>query len=118
MAGPKKSTDGISKMEAVRQAIAKLGKETKPGDLVTHLKSDFGITMSYDMASTYKSTAIKQMGGKKRGRKPGPKPAVAAVAAVAAPTANGHAGGSISLEDITAVRKVSFVIKGGKVVKH
>ena len=78
MAGPKKSKDGISKMEAVRQAIAKLGKEAKPPEILTFVKENFGVVMSYDMASNYKGTAIKQMGGKKRGRKPGPKPAVAA----------------------------------------
>jgi hypothetical protein len=31
MARPKKSKDGISKMEAVRQALAKHGRDTKPG---------------------------------------------------------------------------------------
>jgi len=108
MAQPKKSKDGISKMEAVRQALAKHGKDTKPGDLLKHLKTDFGITMSYDMASTYKSTALK----KKKGKKRGPKPAVA-VAAV--PTANGHASSGISLEDITAVKALADKLGAEKV---
>jgi hypothetical protein len=112
MAGPKKSTDGISKMEAVRQAIAKLGKEAKPPEILSFVKQNFGVKMSYDMASNYKGTAIKQLGGKKRGRKPGPKPAVAAAAV---PTANGHAGGSISLEDITAVKALADKLGAEKV---
>jgi hypothetical protein len=111
MARPKKSKDGISKMEAVRQALAKHGKDTKPGDLLNHLKSDFGITMSYDMASTYKSAALKKKKGK-RGRKPGPKPATA-VAAV--PTANGQSAGGISLEDITAVKALADRLGAEKV---
>jgi hypothetical protein len=112
MARPKKSKDGMSKMEAVRQALAKHGKDTKPNDLLKHLKSDFGITMSYDMASTYKSAALKKKKGKKRGPKPGMKPAVAAAAA---PTANGQAGGSISLEDITAVKALADRLGAEKV---
>jgi hypothetical protein len=108
MARPKKSKDGISKMEAVRQALAKHGKDTKPGDLLNHLKADFGITMSYDMASTYKSAALK----KKKGKKRGPKPATA-VAAV--PTANGQTGGGISLEDITAVKALADRLGAEKV---
>jgi len=106
MARPKKSKDGISKMEAVRQALAKHGKDTMPGDLLKHLKSDFGITMSYDMASTYKSAALK----KKKGKKRGPKPATAIAA-----TANGHAAGGISLEDITAVKALADRLGAEKV---
>jgi hypothetical protein len=109
MARPKKSKDGMSKMEAVRQALAKHGKDTKPGDLLNHLKADFGITMSYDMASTYKSAALK----KKKGKKRGPKPATVVVAAV--PTANGHAAGSISIEDITAVKALADRLGAEKV---
>jgi hypothetical protein len=107
MPRPKKSKDGISKMEAVRQAIAKLGKDAKPNDILGHIKSEFGITMSYDMASTYKSSVLKK--GKKRGRKPGRKPA-----AVAA-TANGQTAGGISLEDITAVKALGDRLGAEKV---
>jgi hypothetical protein len=110
MARPKKSKDGISKMEAVRQALAKHGRDTKPGDLLNHLKADFGITMSYDMASTYKSAALKKKKGKKRGTEPGPKPATAVAA-----TANGQTAGGISLEDITAVKSLADRLGAEKV---
>jgi hypothetical protein len=112
MAGPKKSKDGISKMEAVRRAIATLGKDAKPNDILSHIKSEFGITMSYDMASTYKSAALKKKKGKKRGPKPGSK---RASAVAAGPTANGHAAGSISLEDITAVKALADRLGAEKV---
>jgi hypothetical protein len=108
MAGPRKSKDGISKMEAVRRAIATLGKEAKPNDVLGHLKSEFGIDISYDVASTYKSAVLKKMKGKKRGPKPGKKPAAIA-------TANGHAAGSISIEDITAVKSLADRLGAEKV---
>lgn len=109
MARPKKSKGGMSKMEAVRQALAKHGKDTKPGDLLNHLKSDFGITMSYDMASTYKSAALKKKKGKRRGRKPGRKP----MAAVS--TANGQTSAAISLDDIKAVKALADRLGAEKV---
>jgi len=108
MAGPQKSKDGISKIEAVRQAIAKLGKDAKPPEILSFVKENFGVTMSYDMASNYKSTALKKKKGK-RGRKPGPKPAAAV------PTANGHSNGSISLEDISAVKALADRLGAEKV---
>jgi hypothetical protein len=108
MARPKQSKDGISKMEAVRRTIATLGKDVKPNDILGHLKSEFGIPMSYDMASTYKSAVLK----KKKGKKRGPKPA-SEVAAV--PTANGQITESISLEDITAVKALSDRLGAEKV---
>jgi hypothetical protein len=111
MAGPQKSKDGISKIDAVRQAVAKLGKDAKPPEILSFVKENFGVTMSYDMASNYKSTALKKKKGK-RGRKPGPKSA-ATVAAV--PTTNGHSNGSISLEDISAVKALADRLGAEKV---
>ena len=72
-------------------------------------KSEFGIAMSYDMASTYKSAALKQLRGKRRGPKPGRKPAALA------PTTNGRAAGAISIEDIQAVKDLADKIGAEKV---
>jgi hypothetical protein len=110
MAGPKKPKDGISKMEAMRQTLAKLSKDAPLADVLKALKQDFGITMSTGMAYTYRSAANK----KKKGTKPGPKPAVP-VAAAAVPSTNGHANGSISLEDITAVKALADKLGAEKV---
>ena len=109
MARPKKSKGGMSKMEAVRQVIAKFGKDVKPNDILGHLKSEFGITMSYDMASTYKSAALKKTKGKRRGRKPGRKPAGAAA------SMNGRPGAGISLDDIKAVKALADKLGADKV---
>jgi len=111
MARPNKSKDGMSKMEAVRQAIAALGKDAGPAQILPFIKEKFGIVMSTEMAYNYKSTALKKMKGKKRGPKPGQKRA--AVAAV--PTANGQSAGAISLDDITAVKALADRLGADKV---
>jgi hypothetical protein len=111
MARPKKPKDGISKMEAVRQAIAKLGKEAKPPEILSYVKENFGVVMSYDMASNYKGITLRKGKGKRRGPKPGWKSAVAA----AVPTANGHAAGNISIEDIQAVKALADRLGAEKV---
>ena len=101
---------GVNKMEAVRQIIKKHGKETMPLGIVKYMKEEHGADMTLATASTYKSSALKQLGlagdGKsKPGRKPGPKPTTASAnGSKTAPKA--HTGGGISLEDITAVKKL------------
>lgn len=108
MARPKKSKDGISKMEAMRRTLGKLSKDAPLADVLKALKQDFGITMSTGMAYTYRSAASKRVGGKRRGPKPGRKPA--------AVSANGKtAGGSISIEDIQAVKALADRLGAEKV---
>jgi hypothetical protein len=117
MARPKKS-DGISKMEAVRQAIATLGKDAGPADILPFIKTNYGVEMSAEMAYNYKSTALKQMGLKRRRRKPGKKPAAAASAAAPANGRRKAAGRvSISIEDIQAVKALADRIGAEKVEK-
>lgn len=108
MARPKKSKDGVNKMEAVRQVLAKHGKDTMPGKIVELAKSEFGAVLSYDMASTYKSAALRKAGGKKRGRKPGKKPG-------AAVSSNGSHVAGIALEDIRAVKALADRLGAEKV---
>jgi hypothetical protein len=110
MARPKTSADGISKMEAVRQAIASLGNDVKPPEILKFVKDNYNVKMSYDMASNYKGTALKQLGIKRKRRKSGRK-----AATTSAPAANGHTGGSISLEDIQAVKALADRLGAEKV---
>lgn len=107
MARPKKAQGGMSKMEAVRQAIASLGRDVKTAELLSFLKSNYNVVMSPEMAYNYKSNVLKKK-GRKRGRKPGRKPAAAA-------PANGRRGGGITLEDIQAVKKLADRIGAEKV---
>ena len=102
MAKGKKSTGGVNKLEAVRQVISKHGQDTMPAEIVKLVKEEHGADMTLQTASTYKSTALKQLGlkGKRKGqkrRKPGRK------RTVAAPRTNGT---GISIEDIQAVKQL------------
>ena len=106
MARPKKSK-GISKMEAVRQAIGKMGKDIKPPAILSFVKENYNLDMSYDMASNYKGLILKKRGGKRRGRKPGRKPAAVAT--------NGRKAGGITLADIEAVKALADRLGAEKV---
>jgi hypothetical protein len=59
----------ISKFEAVRRALDKLGKKAKPSAIVDFVKDHFNLEMTPGHAKTNKGKILR--GGKK---KPGPKP--------------------------------------------
>jgi hypothetical protein len=88
----------ITKMEAVRRALAKMGRKAKPSEIQPYVKATFGIEMSTDHISTYKGNILN----KKRAKKP------AAPAAPAAPDSKPRApraaGGSILLEDVLTAK--------------
>jgi hypothetical protein len=58
----------MTKTEAVRRALAALGKDTKPGEIQFFVKEMFGIEMSIAHISTAKSATLHKLklGGKKR----------------------------------------------------
>jgi hypothetical protein len=62
---------GITKMEAVRRALAKLGRDAKPLQLKAFIESALGVEMNADHISTYKGILLRKAGGKRR---PGPEP--------------------------------------------
>src|SRR5437867_6861904 len=70
-----------NKMDAVRRALAKLGRSAKPAAIRDHIKNRFGMDLSADLISTYKGE-IKRKGKKKKGAK---KQAAAAPPAKQAP---------------------------------
>jgi hypothetical protein len=61
-----------NKMEAVRQAMGKLGYEASPLEIQKFIKDSFNVDMSANMISSYKSTLRNKAGlagrRKKRGR--------------------------------------------------
>jgi len=106
MPRPKKET--ISKLDAMRQAVAMLGKDAPLADLLKTIKQDFGITLDRGLAYNYKSlVSSKPATGKRKGRKPGRKPAAVA--------ANGRSTASITIEDIQAVKVLADRIGAEKV---
>jgi hypothetical protein len=105
---PKKTqTDdkGITKMEAVRRALAELGQDAQPSDIQSYVKSKFGIDMEKTMISSYK-TSLKAAGKSALTRKPKSQGARA--------TSTRTTGG-ISLDDIRAVKELADRIGADKV---
>jgi hypothetical protein len=100
----------ITKMEAVRRALAHFGKGGKPAQMQGWIKQQFGIDMSTDHISTAKGESLRKKGGKAKkaaAKKAAPKPQVqpAAASTSLAKSSGGKAGG-IPLEDILAVKEL------------
>jgi hypothetical protein len=57
---PTPKTNGITKMEAVKRALATLGKEAKPSDIQSFVKAKFIIVMSTDHVSNCKGEIARQ----------------------------------------------------------
>lgn len=90
----------VSKMEAVRQAMAEHGLDVMPSQILEFVKTKFGVTMSPSMVSNYKSTLSKKMAAKSAVLR---RPRVAR----AATAANGSTSPStISMEDLTELRRL------------
>jgi hypothetical protein len=99
----------LTKMDAVRQALATLGKDAKPIQLQGHIRKEFGIEMSTDHISTYKGNILRKKGGKGRrgGKKAAAKPSEAPAAAPAAlvPKVGGRgANVAVSMGDLQALK--------------
>ncbi len=91
---------GITRKEAVRQALARLSKDATRADIQKFIKDNYGFEMTLDHISNCKGEIQKEKGPK--------KPAVArqATATKEAPTQTASAarGGAISLRDIETVK--------------
>jgi hypothetical protein len=62
----KKARGGITKMEAVRRALAELGRDAKPLQLRGWVKEKLGIEMSADHVSVCKGTILRKARGKRK----------------------------------------------------
>jgi len=107
-------TDAISKLEAVRRALNELGDDAKPQEIADHLKNKFQLDITLAHVSNYKSK-IQRAGKKNRGR---PRKIVAATATAQemqgrsndsqrTRPAGERGSGSISIEDIKAVKELA-----------
>jgi hypothetical protein len=100
---PKKTNDGqISKMEAMRRAIGEIGRDCKPADYQVFIKSKFGLEMSADMISNYKSTLLKDGATK---------------STVQTPQAQAKPAGGFKLDELAAVKALSDKIGAEKVLQ-
>lgn len=103
--------NGITKKEAVRQALKGLGRNAKPAQLQPYIKATFGLDMTPAHITTAKGE-LHRGKAKAAGRKqepPSKSPAVAAAPQQSAPKApqggNGDAGG-VSLKDLGVVKEL------------
>jgi hypothetical protein len=87
---------GITKVEAVRRALAELGADATPTQIQGWIRDQLGIDMNTDHISTTKSDLRRKAAGKG-------KPAVQQASKAAADGA-GNGKGGISLNDIAAVK--------------
>jgi hypothetical protein len=105
--------NGMTKKEAVRKALKKLGRNAKPAQLQPYIKEMFGFDMTPAHITTAKGELLRGKGGK--GKAAGKKrhPAAQAPALPAAPqqgapkappAGNGAAAGRVSLKDIAVVK--------------
>jgi hypothetical protein len=88
-----------NKAEAIRRALAKLGKKAMPLEIQDFIKTNFGVEMTTKVISVYKSKLLKKKG------KPGRKPRVVGATAEAAPKAVAHGG--VTFKDMRLVKEIS-----------
>jgi len=103
MKKPGTANGKTSKMDAVRQALKEMGKDAKPLAILDFVKTKHGVVMTAGMVSNYKSLLLAKKKGKAKAAK-------AAKAMGAAPVASTHvtaSRGTISLEDIRAVKALA-----------
>jgi hypothetical protein len=88
-------------------ALRRLGNDAKPKRIQGYLKKRYGLEMSADMLSNYKSSILKKAGDSR---------VVTQTQAVAdAPAEKVRASGGISVDEIRAVKEVADRLGAGKV---
>jgi hypothetical protein len=88
-----------NKTEAVRHALAKLGKKAMPAEIQDFIKTNFGIELTTKVISVYKCNLARTKG------KPGRKPKAVQGTAEAVPNPAAPAG--VTFKDLRAVREIT-----------
>jgi hypothetical protein len=88
-----------NKAEAIRRALAKLGKKAMPLEIQDYIRVNFGVEMTTKVISVYKSKLVKKKG------KPGRKPKEAGAVGEAAPKPVAHGG--VTFKDMRTVKEIS-----------
>jgi hypothetical protein len=99
-------TAGITKVEAVRRALAELGTDAPPTQIQGWIKDQLDVEMNTDHISTTKSALRRKVAGKatSAAKKPAPTKRPVQQASQAAADGAGKGRGGISLTDIAAVK--------------
>lgn len=109
-----KAKPEINKMKEVREVLETKGKDTMPLDIQKEINQKTGVKLSTSLISNYKG---KILGGvrKKKGRKPGGKAASVAAGHDAGSGRRNGSAESISIEDISQVKKLVDIMGAEKV---
>ena len=99
-----KTKNGITKMEAVKSALAELGRDAQPVEIKDFVQKRHGVAITTEVVSTYKAVLKRQnfAGVTPMVAKPSSQ-AVPSVATRAA-AATKHGGNEVSLADIKTVK--------------
>jgi hypothetical protein len=89
----------LTKAEAIRRALAKLGNKAMPTEIQAFIKTNFGVEMTTKVISVYKSKLVKKKG------KPGRKPKVVGATDEPAPQRAMHE--AVSFKDMRTVKEIS-----------
>jgi len=101
---PPKANDGITKKEAVRQALSKLGKDASRPDIQTFVKNHYGLQMTLDHISNCKGELRKEKGHAKSAMTKQPAASKQEPKKPESSPARKSASPGISLEDIATVK--------------
>jgi hypothetical protein len=112
-----KKTGGISKQDAVRRALATLGKQASAKDIQTHVKDTFGFDMTIAHIYNAKSNLLAKAKKAKAKKAPTPEAAVAVASVKPAPAPVAAKKPGISLEDIQAVKALVGRVGGEQLQK-
>ena len=97
----------MSKMDAMRKALRRMGDDAKPLALQEHIKTRFGIDMSPTVISSYKTYLLKKEGSQSK---------IIRKAVSESPRVTKSAP-AITLEEISAVKALADRIGAEKVKK-
>jgi hypothetical protein len=104
-AAPTRKKKKVTKLEAVRRTLAKMGNEAKPSKMQGYIKKRFGIEMTTDHISTYKGDISRKAARLAAGENAAPgKPKVRKAAPAKAPTEKGNGTSAVMLEDVLKLR--------------
>lgn len=102
----KAGANGPTKMDMVREALAKFGKDAKPIQIQEYVKKEYKVSMTADHVSNYKGKLLRGGGGgkKRRAKSSRRKTARAKVEAPKVMAASKPSTAGLSLKDVETAR--------------
>jgi hypothetical protein len=116
---PKAGGSGISKKEAVRRALQKLGRDAKPAQIQPYIKQTFGFDMTPGHITTAKGEILRGKGGPGKPaapqEQPAPQPQGQRLAAAATATPKAADDGKAKAQTAPAKQPTTAPVSSPKV---